>query len=70
MQRLCYLVAFVLCLGGCSAEASFDERYADTRKEIGEKAGEIDAELEQAEAAGTDPATARATATPEPTAER
>ncbi len=46
MRRLRYPVLLVLGLGGCSAEPSFDERYAETQEEIGEKASAIDAELE------------------------
>ena len=43
----------VLCLAlaACSAEPTFDERYEAAEERITEKANEIDAELEQREAA-------------------
>jgi hypothetical protein len=34
-------------LGACEAEPSFDERYQDTRQQIGDKAGKLDQQLEK-----------------------
>lgn len=59
MPRGLCLAAIVLGLSGCSEEPSFDERYAETREEIGEKAGAIDAELADKGDDGTAPAAAR-----------
>ena len=39
------IVLGLLVLTSCQAEPSFDERYADTAKELGQKADELDEEL-------------------------
>ncbi len=48
MRRLTLLL---LLLGACSREPSFDERYSDTANEIEQRATNLDAELNEAEAA-------------------
>jgi len=40
------LVALLFAVSACREEPDFDERYDETRKQIGERAGELDKELE------------------------
>ena len=44
-MRRAAIVLGLLVLTSCQAEPSFDERYADTAKELGQKADELDEEL-------------------------
>lgn len=50
------VLPLVLLLGACRAEPSFDERYSDTANAIEERAANLDAELNEAEA-GNDQST-------------
>ena len=40
------LLILLLAVAACREEPDFDERYDETRRHIGEKAGELDKELE------------------------
>jgi hypothetical protein len=44
------LVLTLLLVAGCGDQRSFDERYADTQQNIENRARQLDAELNKAEA--------------------
>jgi hypothetical protein len=44
------VLPFILLLGACGKEPSFDERYSDTANAIEERAANLDAELNEADA--------------------
>jgi hypothetical protein len=49
-MRLRLPLLVLLLLGACREEPSFDERYSDTANAIEERAANLDAELNAAEA--------------------
>ncbi|WP_228241901.1 hypothetical protein [Porphyrobacter sp. GA68] len=44
---LCMALAIALLTAGCKEEPTFDERYAQTQKRIGDKSRELDRNLAQ-----------------------
>ncbi|UIP07813.1 hypothetical protein LY632_05275 [Erythrobacter sp. SDW2] len=46
MRRMLIFLAF-LVMAACKGEPSFDERYQETTEEIGNRAAELDEELEK-----------------------
>lgn len=45
------IILAVTLLGGCREERTFDERYADTQRNIEQRAAELDAQLNEAKSA-------------------
>ena len=45
MREALLLLPLALVAAGCEREPTFDERYAETQKRIGEKSRELDREL-------------------------